>query len=65
MGYHGALLAIGSIENKTKQGCSSLYAPCAEGDDEPGSECVIVVRIGESSGPHVCDAVAKGRGELT
>ena len=67
MGYHDALLATESIEkerNKENR-CSSLHAPCAEGDDEPGSECIIVVRVGECSGPHVCDAVANGEEEQT
>jgi len=37
------------------------HAPCAEGEkDEPGSERVIVVRLGERSGARVCNAAAKG-----
>ena len=37
------------------------HASCAEGqEDEPGSERVVVVCVGERSGTRVCDAVAKG-----
>lgn len=37
------------------------HAPGSERDeDEPGSERVVVVCLGERSGARVCDAVAEG-----